>query len=99
MITSSSYSRSYLSRRSRQMKRGLLAMAALLGVAVTHARADYIIILANVGQRPEAKGGQAGQGGQIGAGGGGAMGGAPGGGIMGGGGPPGGGIMGGGGAP
>ncbi|MBI1914475.1 MAG: DUF1570 domain-containing protein [Planctomycetes bacterium] len=71
------------------MKRGLLAVAALLGVAVTHARADYIILVSHIGEyqvgnQARFLGAQGGQAGQPGAGGMGGMGGLPGGGGMGG---------------
>src|SRR5215831_7819984 len=53
------------------MKRGLLAITALLGLVVSHARADYVIIVANGGQKTDARfigaaGAQGAQGGQAG---------------------------------
>ena len=47
------------------MRRGLLTVAALLGVAISQAPADYVIIVANVGEKKTANGGGQGAGGGM----------------------------------
>lgn len=49
------------------MKRGLLALGILLGVAVVQARADYVILLYNAGQQKDPGMAQMGAAGQMGA--------------------------------